>query len=484
MPARADDPCSLSACETVARVRDARLRAVEVTQSYLERAERLDHTVHAYITLRRDRAVSEAARIDDEIEGGRSRGPLHGLAIGVKDNIHTAGDLTTAASRILADNITASDATAVARLKRDDAVVLGKQTLMEFAMGDDVNPLTGRGPARNPWDLTRSASGSSSGSAAAVAASMCSAALGTDTGGSVRLPAAFCGLVGMKPTFGRVSRHGVIPLAWSMDCAGPITRTVADNALILQRIAGHDGHDPTCARRPLGNYLAALGARTVGVRVGLPRRFFIEYAMPETVAAIESVARRLEELGAQLVEVDLPHLKFAVGAWTTIALVEMAAYHAVYVNHGRLPEYTEMNRLNLTLANSVTAADYVQAQRVRQSLMRDFQRSFAKVDMILSPTAPDEANLIEEDLVASELPKRSPRAGTTTLMEMTLRMTAPASLVGVPALAFPCGYSTSGLPLSAQLMGRWFQEELLYRVAFSYEQATEWHTRRAPLCSA
>ncbi len=481
MTALAEDLCHLSAHELGESLRTRRVSAVDVTQAYLERVERLDGMLNAFITVRRRQAAAEAVRVDAAIRTGRYRGSLHGMALGVKDNIHTAGDLTTAGSKILVDNLTQDDASAVRRLKRAGGVVLGKLSLMEFAMGDDVNPLNGRGPTRNPWDPSRSASGSSSGSAVAIAAALCAVSIGTDTGGSIRLPAAFCGVVGMKPTFGRISRHGVIPLSWSMDCVGPISRSVTDNAMLLQAMAGHDLRDQSSIRQPVDDYTRDFGTSLSGMRIGIPKRFFMEYAMPNVAAAVESAAQQLEKLGARLCQIDLPNLRSVVGAWTTIVLAEMAAYHERYLRSGRLKEYTEMNRLNFKVARTVTAIDYVQSQRLRNCIIKDFQRVFRDVDIIIAPVAPDEANPIEEDFVSSELPKRATPGGIASLLEMTCRMTAPASLAGLPALALPCGYSSCGLPLGAQLIGPWFEERTVYRAAFAYEQATQWHERKPNL---
>lgn len=272
------NPCYLTISEVAPLLKSKRLSPVELTSAYLDRIDQLNPKVNAFITTLRDEALQSARALESEIAAGRYRGPLHGVPIAVKDIFATNGHRTTCGSKILKDNITHYDATVVARLKAAGIILLGKLTMSEFAFGDDVNPLTGQRPTHNPWNLERSASGSSSGSGAAVAASMCAGALGTDTGGSIRTPSAFCGIVGMKPTYGRVSRYGVTPLAWSLDNAGPMTKSVEDNALLLGIIAGADPADRMCSERPPDDYLKLLRAGVRGLRIGLPKNYFLEYA--------------------------------------------------------------------------------------------------------------------------------------------------------------------------------------------------------------
>lgn len=477
------DLCFLTATDLGELLKSRLVSASDVATACLERIDQLNGMLNAFITVRRTEALADAKRTQDEMVAGEYRGPIHGVPIGVKDNIHTAGDLTTAGSKILIDHVSREDAAVVALVRRAGATLLGKQSLMEFAMGDDVNPLSGHGPTLNPWNLSRSASGSSSGSAAAVAAGLCTIALGTDTGGSIRLPAAFCGIVGMKPTFGLVSTDGVIPLAWTLDCVGPMTRSVKDNAVLMRIIAGYDRRERTSGGTAVGDYLGNLYAGVRGLRIGIPRRYFMEYAMPEVATAVDAAAQQLSLLGATVHEVDLPHTQYVVGAWTTIVLAEMSAFHQTYLRQGFLDKYTRLNRITLDLARFVSAADYVNAQRIRQLVVKDFQAAFRQVDVIMTPTAPAEANPIAEDILSDELPIRAPPAGVTSLLEMTCRMTTPANMGGVPALALPVGFSSAGLPLSAQLIGKWFDEETLYRIAFAYEQTTDWHARRPSFVS-
>ena len=475
------NPCFLTISEVVPLLKSKRLSPVELTSAYLDRIDQLNPKVNAFITTLRDEALQSARALESEIAAGRYRSPLHGVPIAIKDIFATNGHRTTCGSKILKDNITHYDATVVARLKVAGVILLGKLTMSEFAFGDDVNPLTGQRPTRNPWNLERSASGSSSGSGAAVAASMCAAALGTDTGGSIRTPSAFCGIVGMKPTYGRVSRYGVTPLAWSLDNAGPMTKSVEDNALLLGIIAGADPADRMCSERPPDDYLKGLRAGVKGLRIGLPKSYFIEYATRDVGGAVREAARTLERQGASIHDVDLPHLKYALGAETAIIFAEPLAYHQKYLRQGKFDEYTDWNKASWDAARFVSGADYVQAQRVRRFMIRDFEKAFQQVDVIFAPGAATEANPIEEDLLTDKLPTRDVPAGKLTLWEIGVRMTFPGNLTGVPALVLPCGFSTAGLPFSLQILGRHFDEGTVYRVAAAYEQATEWHSRRPEL---
>ena len=479
----ADNPCFLTIAEAVPHVRAKRLSPLELTRAYLDRIDSLNPRINAFITILHDEALARAGAMEKEIRDGRYRGPLHGIPIAVKDIFATDGHRTTCGSKILKDHVTHYDATAVSRLKQAGAILIGKLTMSEFADGDDVNPLTGQRPTRNPWNLERSASGSSSGSGAAVSGSMCAAALGTDTGGSIRYPSAYCGIVGLKPTYGRVSRYGVTPLAWSLDNAGPMTRSVEDNALVLGVIAGADPADRMCSERPVADYLKGLRAGVKGLRIGLPKNYFFEYATRDVTEAVREAARTLERAGATVSEVDLPHLKYAVGAEIAIIFAEPLAYHQKYLRRGKFQDYTDYNKAQWDAARYVSGADYVQAQRVRRFMIRDFEKAFEKVDVVFAPSAATEANTIQEDLLTDRIPTREVPAGTVTLWEMFPRMANPGNLTGVPALAMPCGFSAAGLPLSLQIMGKHFDEATVYRVAAAYEQATDWHTRRPPLAA-
>ena len=473
-----DDLNFLTIAHASRLLRTGRLSPVELTRAYLDRIDLLDPDIGAFITVLRDESLSQSHVIEQQIAAGHYRGPLHGIPIAVKDNFATDGVLTTCGSKILKENVTRYDATAVSRLKEAGAILLGKSSLFEFAFGDDINPLTGRGPTRNPWNLGRSTSGSSCGSAAAVSASMCAAALGTDTGGSIRGPAAFCGIVGMKPTYGLVSTYGVTPLCWSLDHVGPMTRSVEDNALMLGVIAGGHSADRLCSQEPAHDYTSMLHAGVKRLRIGLPKRYYFEFASREVATAVDQAAKTLEHQGASIHEIDLPHLKYAVGAEIAILFSESLAYHQKYLLRGKFYDYTDSNKMQWDSARYISATDYLQAQRLRRFVIRDFERAFETVDVICAPGAPTEANLIHEDAPTDQLPTQTVPAGSVTSYEMFLRLTSPANLAGVPALVMPCGFSAAGLPLSMQLMARHFQEATVYQVANTYEQTTDWHRRR------
>jgi aspartyl-tRNA(Asn)/glutamyl-tRNA(Gln) amidotransferase subunit A len=479
----ADGPCFLTIAEVGPMLRAKRLSPVELTSAYLDKIDSLNPAINAFITVLRDEALAHARTMEAEIASGDYRGPLHGIPIAVKDIFATDGHRTTCGSKILKDNITHYDATAVARLKQAGCILVGKLTMSEFAFGDDVNPISGQRPTHNPWNLERSASGSSSGSGAAVSASMCAAALGTDTGGSIRLPSAYCGIVGLKPTYGRVSRYGVTPLAWTLDNAGPMTKSVEDNALLLEVIAGADPADGMCSAKPVGDYRRGLGAGVKGLRIGLPKKYFFEYATRDIEDAIREAARTLERQGASIHEIDLPYLKYAMGAEIAIIFAESLAYHQKYIRRGKFEDYTLYNKAQWDAARYISGTDYVQAQRARRFMIRDFEKALEQVDVIFAPAAGTEANTIEEDQLTDRIPMREVPAGTVSLWEILWRMPSPANLTGVPALAMPCGFSAAGLPLSLQIMGRHFGEATLYRVAAAYEQATDWHMRRPPIAA-
>jgi len=481
MPAA--DLCLMTIVEAGPLLRARRFSPVELTQAYLDRIESLNPAINAFITVLGEEALAHAREMEQEIATGHYRGPLHGIPIAVKDIFATDGHRTTCASKILKDNITHYDATAIARLKQAGCILLGKLTMMEFALGDDVNPLTGQRPTRNPWNLERSVSGSSSGSGAAVCASLCAASLGTDTGGSIRLPSSYCGIVGMKATYGRVSRYGVTPLAWSLDNAGPMSKSVEDSALLLGVIAGADPADRMCSDRPVPDYRKALRAGVKGLRIGLPKNYFLEYSTTDVADAVRTAAKTLEGQGATVSEIDLPHLKYTVGAELAIIFGEPLAYHTKFIRQGKFDLYTDTNKAQWDTARFISAADYIQAQRVRRYIIRDFEKAFEQVDVIFAPSTGVEANPVQEDVLADRIPMRQVPAGNITLWEILWRMPSPANLAGVPALALPCGFSAAGLPLGLQIMGRHFDEATVYRVAAAYEQATDWHTRR-PAVSA
>ncbi len=465
----------LSAREQGALIRAGKLSPVELTEAYLARIDALNPRTNAFITVTADHARAQAAEAEREIGRGHYRGPLHGIPYAPKDILATRGILTTNGSKVTATTVPDFESTITDRLARAGAVLAGKLNLLEFAMGSGV--VSGFGPARNPWDLTRTPSGSSSGSGAAVAASMVPLSIGTDTGGSIRGPANFCGIVGLKQTYGRVSRHGVTTLAWSLDHAGPMTRTVADAALVLQAIAGHDPLDASTTHDPVPDYSQALNGDLRGVRVGVPVRHMTEGLAPEIERAYRAALDTLRGLGAALVDVDVPHAPYAAGAGWIVAMAEAAAFHEQRLR--RTPElFDPVVRERLDAARFYSATDYIKAQRVRTVLMQEMATVYTLCDVMAVPAGEAlPAPLETAELAATDVKPGSKasrfRSGTTFLGNMT----------GLPALVLPCGFSAGppALPIGLQLYGRAFDEFSLFRVGHAYEQATDWHTRRPPI---
>lgn len=469
------DVLFLSAREQGALIRTRALSPVELTDAYLARIEALNPRTNAFITVTAEIARRQAASAEREIARGRYRGPLHGIPYAPKDILATAGIRTTNGSKVTADAVPAVESTITRRLADGGAVLAGKLNLLEFAMGSGV--VSGFGPSRNPWDLSRSPSGSSSGSGAALAAAMVPISIGTDTGGSIRGPANFCGVVGLKQTYGRVSRHGVTTLAWSLDHAGPMTRTVADAALVLQAIAGHDPLDPTTSAEPVPDYTRALTGDIRGVRVGVPGRFFTEGLAPDIEQAWRAALAVLRGLGARLVDVDVPHAEYATNAGWVVAMAEAAAFHEQRLRTS--PElFDPIVRERLDAARFYAATDYIKAQRIRTLLMQEMQTVCSLCDVMAVPAGTalppplDPPDLAGTDVRPGSTATRF-RGGSTFLGNMT----------GLPALVLPCGFSAGppALPIGLQLYARAFDEAMLFRVGHAYEQATDWHTRRPPL---
>jgi aspartyl-tRNA(Asn)/glutamyl-tRNA(Gln) amidotransferase subunit A len=469
------DVLFLSAREQGALIRTRALSPVELTDAYLARIEALNPRTNAFITVTAEVARRQAASAEREIARGRYRGPLHGIPYAPKDILATAGIRTTNGSKVTADAVPAVESTITRRLADGGAVLAGKLNLLEFAMGSGV--VSGFGPSRNPWDLSRSPSGSSSGSGAALAAAMVPISIGTDTGGSIRGPANFCGVVGLKQTYGRVSRHGVTTLAWSLDHAGPMTRTVADAALVLQAIAGHDPLDPTTSAEPVPDYTRALTGDIRGVRVGVPGRFFTEGLAPDIEQAWRAALAVLRGLGARLVDVDVPHAEYATNAGWVVAMAEAAAFHEQRLRTS--PElFDPIVRERLDAARFYAATDYIKAQRIRTLLMQEMQTVCSLCDVMAVPAGTalppplDPPDLAGTDVRPGSTATRF-RGGSTFLGNMT----------GLPALVLPCGFSAGppALPIGLQLYARAFDEAMLFRVGHAYEQATDWHTRRPPL---
>ncbi len=447
---------------------------VDVVRAHLERIATLDPSLKAFITVCADAAMEAARAAESALVKDGPAGPLHGVPIALKDLFNTAGVRTTGGSRILADSVPSADATVVSRLRAAGAIVLGKLNMHEFAYGPEgLNEHYGH--ARNPWDAAaqRVAGGSSSGAGVAVAAGLAPGALGSDTGGSIRIPASLCGITGLKPTYGRVSRAGVLPLAWSMDHVGPMTRTAADCALLLGSMAGYDPKDASTSVLPVPDYGAALTGDVKGLRVGLLRAYFLESADPEVASAVEAAAQTLRRLGAVVDDAQIEHVGHVPAASFAVLAAEALAYHAGWLRT-RSSEYGRdvIDRLRLGVA--VSGADYVRGQQVRGLVRGAVDQALARRDVLLAPATPIAApTLGQTDVVI--------RGQTVDVRASLIRFTRPFNLSGHPACSVPCGMTASGLPVGMQLVGRPFDEATVLRAADAWQRATDWHARRPPL---
>ena len=470
-------------------LKEKRISSVEATTAMLERITAVEPQVGSFITVTPDQALADATAADRRIAAGDCR-PLTGIPLAIKDIFLTEGIRTTCGSRILENFIPPYSATSWEKLRDQGAVLLGKLNQDEFAMGSS-NESSAYGNTRNPWDTSCIPGGSSGGSAAAVAARQAIATLGTDTGGSIRQPASHCGCVGLKPTYGRVSRYGVIAYASSLDQVGPLTRDVTDCALMLGAIAGHDKKDSTSVDTPVPDYSAALTQGVKGLKIGLPKEYFIEGLDPDVQKAMDAAIDTYRRLGAEFVEISLPNTDYAVATYYLIATAEassnLARYDGVRFGHraeadGLLGMYTRSRsegfgsevkrRIMLgtyALSSGYYDAYYVKAQKVRTLIMNDFVRAFADVDVMLTPVAPTPAFKIGEKI------------NDPLQMYLSDIFTIPVNLAGTCAMSLPAGFSAAGLPVGLQLIGKPFGEETILRAGYAFEQATEWHTRNAPL---
>ena len=455
--------------EQAAMLRAGELSPVDLAQAYLDRIAALNGELGAYITVMGEQAMQQARQAESELSAGIDRGALHGIPLAIKDIIYTKGVLTSGGSKVLADFVPDEDSTIVRRLSDAGATLLGKLNLSEFAIGGTIDhPF---GTPRNPWNTEHTAGGSSSGSGIAAAGGLCAGALGSDTGGSVRGPAGFCGIVGLRPTYGRVTRHGVLPMCWSMDTVGPMTRTVADCALMLNAIAGRDSLDATSSAAPTPDYMAGLDSGAQGLRIGLPTEMFdydgLDAEVREAVLRAVSV---LEERGASAEEISLPMCANSGAVFIGTADVDCAAYHADWLRT-RPDDYDWSTRTRLETASLAPAWAYLRAQRARELIRRELIASLDNYDIIILPTGPVAAPSIE----ASTGKPGGYYQGKLDLGRR--RYTSPAALAGLPALSVPCGFSDTGLPIGMQIIGKSFDESTLFRAGQAYESATEWHTR-------
>lgn len=457
------------------KIKRRELSPVELTKAYLRRIEEYNAVYNAFVTIDREGALEQARAAEREIAGGSYRGPLHGIPIAHKDLYCTKGMRTTAGSRVLWDYVPDYDATVVRKYREAGTIVLGKTNTHEFAYGP-TSKISAFGPSKNPWDPDRITAGSSGGSAVAVLLSMCGAATGTDTGGSIRMPSSACGIVGIKPTFGLVSRFGVVPLCWTMDHAGPMTRTVRDAALMLQPIAGRDPNDPTTAKRTPPDYAAALTGEVRGLRIGVPTSHFYDGVDPEVAAIVMRAVAVLEHLGAETREVAIPFIEYADIASTILHLSEPPAYHDDTIRaHPEL--FTQRIRKQILMGSYILAKDYVQAERYRRLLGQSFAKAFADVDVLITPTLPVVAPRLSDDMIII----RDKEQPVFLAMEHN---TVPLDLTGLPALTLPCGFSVHGLPVGMQVVAPAFREDLAFKVGDAYERATDWRAKQPEVLTA
>ena len=456
----------LGLAEAADLIRARKLSPVEYTQALLERTEKLDPRYHAYIKLTPERAMEAARRAEREVTAGTPRGPLHGVPYGLKDIIDVAGLPTTGHSKVLIDNVAAANAVVTERLEAAGGILMGKLATHEFAIGGPSFDLPWP-PAVNPWGGNHFPGGSSSGSGVALAAGLVPAALGTDTGGSVRNPASLCGITGMKPTYGLVSRRGVFPLAYSLDHVGPMTRDVRDNALLLQVLAGYDAEDPGSANVPIPDYSADLERGVKGLRIALVRHFYAEdmQADGEQLQAIDAAAEVLRGLGADVREVRLAPLSDYSTCTRIIICCEAYAIHRHWLA-ARPADYGDLARRRILEGAAFSAADYIDAQRMRARLTKRTLEALAGFDAALTASSMDPTVRIDDAEACLRVYPRQARQ--------------PFNVTGQPALAMPAGFTKDGLPLSLQLVGHPFQEAMVYRIAAAYERATGWTKRHPP----
>jgi len=463
--------CTLTLEELSSLLRDRQVSPVEVTQAYLERIDALDEALNAYITVMREQALADARRCEEEILRGGYRGALHGVPVALKDLYDTAGVRTTAASKIYAGRVPDEDATSVARLRAAGAVIIGKTNLHEFAYGVTTDS-SYFGPTRNPWDLERVPGGSSGGSGAAVAAGLCVAATGSDTGGSIRIPAALCGVVGLKPTYGRISCQGLLPLSWTLDHAGPMARTVYGAAAMLTAMAGYDPRDPAAANVAVPDYTASLRDGVAGLRIGVDPQWSLSGIHQKVRAAFQEALAVLEGLGAEIVEVSIPRVEEGMEAALTILSAEATGVHEEFLRTCPT-DYQPDVRARLEKGFAIGGIDYGRARRAGELLRRDLTILFRKVDLFATPMCGIPAPKLGQREVTID-------GEAVPVMAPLTRYTRVFNLTGLPAVSVPCGFSSEGLPIGLQLVGCAWDEATVLRAAYAYGAATGW-SQRCPL---
>ncbi len=463
---------NLTISELAPMIQARELSPVELTEAALEQVDRLQPVLNSFITVLQDQAREQAKEQEAALMRGEYRGPLHGIPVGIKDNIDTGGIRTTVGSRVLSGQVPAEDALTVAKIKEAGAVILGKENLEEFAAGSTSNNLH-YGAVHNPWNPDHIPGGSSGGGGANVAACVTFASLGTDLGGSVRGPANFCGIVGMKQTFGRVSQRGLQVTSFNGDHIGPMTRSVADNALVLQAIAGYDPLDPSTVPVPVPDFSELLGQGVSGLKMGIPSNYYFDFLHPDTEAAVRRAISALEELGAEAVEVSLPMMEYA-GALRIPGMADSVVTHESFLRDSR-DDYGPTVLYRTLAGQFVLGRDYSKAMKVQRLVKEEYARVLQDVDFLVTPSSPVPAWRIDSETVSidgDDYPVRGPGAG------MTSRCTSPSNATGLPAMSIPCGFSQDGLPIGLQLIGRPFEEPLLYRVAHAYEDVSPSRGRR------
>lgn len=468
----ADPLLDLGLAEASRLLRSREISPVDLTAAALKRIGKLNPQLHAFISVYEEaHEVAKASEI--MLSAGHDLGPLHGIPIALKDNVSLKGLRTTAGSKILSDWKPAADATVARRLRAAGCIMLGKLNMHEFAWGGTSdNPHYGA--VRNPWNPERFPGGSSGGSGAAVAARMCWGAIGTDTGGSIRLPAAINGIVGLRPTYGRVSNHGIVPLAWSMDTAGPMARTVEDCALMFSAIAGHDSSDPTTANVPVQDCVSRLQQGVKGLRIGVVPDYFFDHLQPPVNSAVLAALNTFKDLGASIVELSIANIHGNISAQLTVESCEPSTYHQRWLRE-RPGDYGEDVRTLLEVGEMLLATHYLQAQRYRALLREEFLDAFRQVDLFVCPTLPFTATRVGESKVVIE------NGVEEDMLSAIMQFTGVPSLTGLPSLAVPCGFDPDGLPIGMQLIGRPFDEATLFQAGVAFQRATDFHMRSPSL---
>ena len=466
---------NLTIAELAPKIEAREISPVEITEAALAQADRLQPKLNSFITILHEEARSRAKELESALMRGEYKGPLHGIPIGIKDNLATAGIRTTVGSKVLAEHVPEEDAQAVNLCKQAGAIIIGKENLEEFAAGPTSNN-PHYGAVHNPWNLDHIPGGSSGGGGANVASSVTFASLGTDLGGSVRGPANFCGVVGLKQTFGRVSQRGLMVTSFNGDHIGPLTRSVTDSALMLQAIAGYDPLDPSTVPVPVPDFSELLGKGLQGLKMGIPSNYYFDLMDPEVEAKVRQAIAVFEELGVEGREVSIPSMKYA-GALRIAGMVDSFVAHESYLKNHR-EDYGPKVLYRTMAGQFVLGRDYSKALKVQRIIKRDHAQVLQEVDFLVTPSAPVAAWRIDSETVSLngvEYPVRGPGAG------MTSRCTSPSNATGLPAMSVPCGFIESGLPIGFQLITRPFEEQLLFQVAFGYESVSPYRDSRPPV---